>query len=710
MHPLLLQQVREHFGSMEAVPPSVRALLAEVSATYAAHENGTFEQNEVASQAGAKAMQRLVLEQARRRSVELELFHGIASLALSPAHPEVLLGDIVSMVAPVANARSAELWRQDATQWSRVLAWPTPIDPAHADDLASALRALQERTHAHEVRSVAVETQPSGSTRLLLASPADSGLTLSAELSNSLEQQASALMDHARMARASHDNAELLRAITQASASAMFAQDLEGRYVMINPAGCELLGADELKILGQTDAALVDAAQAAASAAEASAVVQLGEAITAERMFGPEPGRFVLMHKAPLRNPWGEVVGIVGVVTDLTERRALESRLLQSQKMDALGRLAGGVAHDFNNLLTVISGNMELLGDSEVLTEDDRECITSALEAAGRARDLTARLLAFGRRSIAQSSVFDANEVLRGVEPSLQRLAGPQIALRVDVDPQACQMRGDRGQLEQAIVNLAINARDAMPNGGTLTVSARLMSLDEAAARHLGLKLGPYVLIQVEDSGLGIDDAVRARIFEPFFTTKSVGRGSGLGLSMVYSFVQASHGHIAVRSAVGQGTTFDLLLPLTTDIPAQTTQRAARPHDETTAGGTILVAEDEPSVRRLASKVLIAAGYRVLEAENGVDALRVARAWDAPIDLLLSDVVMPEMGGGELWGAISQERPDLRVLFMSGYTDDDTVRIGILQERYQFLPKPFGQQGLLAAVRDALGRTAASVG
>ncbi len=718
MHHLLRRQLRRALGADFVVPESLRPLFETIAETYAQHDTDrallehslqtvSDELLERHRRLEAQKDQERALEAERRRSAELTLLSAISALALTPADPDAALAELASLIVPAVGAAMAELWREDASGWRCAMRWPSgdlPPEAGRAASLDDAAHSLAIRSGAREVGAIAIRGASLRPKQLLLASPPDAQLGLTPELASALAQQASAVVQHLRTGRALHENAELLGGVTRASGNPVFALDLEGRYVMINPAGTDLFGRPESEILGATDAALLGPEQGELSRAEDARVRETGRPSTTERSFGAEPRRELLVRKAPLRNPRGEVVGIVGVATDLTERKVLEAQLLQAQKMEALGRLAGGIAHDFNNLLTVITGNLEILVDDAIVPESNQEWVVSALEAAGRARDLTARLLAFGRRSIQQSALFDVNVFVSGVLPALRSAAGVQVEVRTELGEAPMLLRADAPQLERALIELVTNARDAMSGGGKVTLSTQPITLDEVDARELRLEPGPYVRISVEDTGTGIDESARPRVFEPFFTTRATGRGAGLGLAMVYSFVRSSGGHIDVRSYPGEGTIFDLYLPLSEPpalaAPAPAERAPRQPAGPT--GATILLAEDELALRQLAERILVGGGHRVLAARNGVDALAKARAHEGPIDLLLSDVVMPEMGGGELARVIAEERPGLRVVFMSGYTDDEVVRAGILSEDFGFLAKPFGQRALLQVVGDAL--------
>jgi two-component system, cell cycle sensor histidine kinase and response regulator CckA len=415
----------------------------------------------------------------------------------------------------------------------------------------------------------------------------------------------------------------------------------------------------------------------------------------------PAMGRRTDGSEVPLELSFGESrLGgqrvFTAVIRDITERRRAEDalreseeRLRQAQKMEAVGRLAGGIAHDFNNLLTVIRGHTQLmLLDIDPEAADLREGLQDVELAVDRAANLTRQLLAFSRQQVQQPQVLDLNAVVEDVARMLQRLIGEQVELQVVLDPDARPVWADRGQMEQVLLNLAVNARDAMPNGGRLRLCTRNATGEG----------GEHAVIEVSDTGVGMDAAVRERMFEPFFTTKPQGKGTGLGLAMVYGIVKQSDGFIEVESEPGNGTTVRVALPHTERVAAGR-ERSVATAEPTPGRGTVLLAEDEPAVRQLARRVLARAGYTVLEAEDGVAALETARS-DPRVDLLLTDLIMPRMGGRELARQLRADRPGLRVLYMSGYADSD--RELELSSTEAFLEKPFNPMALAAKVDELL--------
>jgi two-component system, cell cycle sensor histidine kinase and response regulator CckA len=389
-------------------------------------------------------------------------------------------------------------------------------------------------------------------------------------------------------------------------------------------------------------------------------------------------------------------------VEDITERTALEEQLRQAQKMAAIGQLAGGVAHDFNNLLTVIRTYSEFMLEQIEERSPLRADAIEIQKAAGRAAALTRQLLAFSRKQVLVPRSIDVNEIVRGMEPMLRRLIGEHIRVELHLAETLGAVKADAGQLEQVVMNLAVNARDAMPEGGTLTIETSEVALTEAMRGGHGVIPGPYISLLVRDTGCGMDRATLARVFEPFFTTKEQGRGTGLGLSTVYGIVKQAAGYIWCDSAEGAGTAFTVLLP---HVPAADVA-AAEEHDERVpdgGSGVVLITEDEDTIRSLSRRILEREGYTVIEARDGREAIRVAAGYPSRIDLLITDMVMPNLGGGELFTHLRLLRPDLRVLFVSGYTDEDMIRRGLKDAGSAFLQKPFTAKALAAAARESLG-------
>jgi NO-binding membrane sensor protein with MHYT domain/nitrogen-specific signal transduction histidine kinase/CheY-like chemotaxis protein len=396
-----------------------------------------------------------------------------------------------------------------------------------------------------------------------------------------------------------------------------------------------------------------------------------------------------------------------GIVDRWMRRRAEElERRQQSQRLEAIGQLAGGIAHDFNNLLTAILGNAAFVLASTP-PDDPRHADVREIErAAERAAELTRQLLAFSRKQILRPTTLDLNTVLAQTMRMLSRLVGEHIEVTVRAAPALGPVRADASQIEQVIVNLVVNARDAMPEGGKLTIETRNVVLGtDFASQHIGVTPGPYVMMAFTDTGVGMDQATQDRIFEPFFTTKPRGRGTGLGLATVYGIVKQSDGSLSVYSEPNRGTTFKVYLPQVTDeVPAAAAP--ARP-EEAVGTETILLVEDETAVRQLAERALRRAGYRLLVAGDAEQAARASRGHGGPIHLLLSDVVLPGTSGPKLAAELVAERPDLRVLYMSGFTENAIVHHGVLDPDTEFIAKPFTPPGLTAKVREVLTRSSA---
>ena len=400
-----------------------------------------------------------------------------------------------------------------------------------------------------------------------------------------------------------------------------------------------------------------------------------------------------------------DIEGQAAVLThqrDITEHKRLEEQFLQAQKMESVGRLAGGVAHDFNNLLTAISGNASFVLDSLQSRDPSYEDIQQVLIAANRASDLTRQLLAFSRRQIIALKVVDLNDLILDLDRMLRRLIGEDIELVAIPDAGLGRVKVDPGQIEQILVNLAVNARDAMPDGGRLLIETSNVTLDENYVRErVGVVAGEYVKLIVSDNGAGMSQEVKDHLFEPFFTTKGAGQGTGLGLATVYGIVKQHGGHISVESELGRGTRVTILLPRVVEKAQMLPVRDGEGYLPTGAE-TVLVVEDEPSVRYIAARILRRQGYTVLEAANGHAALALAQDLQTPIHLLLTDVVLPRMSGRELAARLKDTRPNVAILFASGYTDDSVLRRGVLAEGMAFLPKPFTAAALTRKVRAVL--------
>jgi PAS domain S-box-containing protein len=405
-----------------------------------------------------------------------------------------------------------------------------------------------------------------------------------------------------------------------------------------------------------------------------------------------------------LLNERGEPFRAVGISQDITSRRLLEQQYQQAQKMEAIGRLAGGVAHDFNNLLTAILGYCELLLDN-VKTEDPLRLDIEEIQRAGTsAARLTRQLLAFSRKQIIEPALLDVNAIIVGMRGMIGRLIGEQISIRVNLAADPMMVFADAGQIEQVLLNLSVNAKDAMPNGGTLTLQTARVELDENyAATHFATKPGTYVALSVTDTGTGMTPEVKAHLFEPFFTTKEVGKGTGLGLATVHGIVARCCGSVGVYSEIGHGTSFVVYLPAADEVPVGSPAVAVASVHARASGETVLVVEDADGLRELARRLLQRHGFRALVASNAEEAARLFDQHDE-IDVLLTDVIMPGATGPELTAQLVRRRPGLKVIYMSGYTEDAIVQHGVLKPGIAFLHKPFNSDTLFRKIQEVLGR------
>jgi two-component system cell cycle sensor histidine kinase/response regulator CckA len=511
------------------------------------------------------------------------------------------------------------------------------------------------------------------------------------------------ITERRRAEQATVESHNLLNAVLEGTDDAVFVKNLEGRYLMVNSAASRNLGRPAHEVIGSDDTSLWTRAEIAAAIIDQDRdVMNAGKSRTFEIELPSADGtpRTLLTRKSAFRDPSGRVVGLIGISRDVTEQKHLEEQFRQAQKMEAVGRLAGGVAHDFNNLLTVIHGFTQLVFDRLPSGDESRESLTEVIKAAERATNLTRQLLAFSRKQALRPRVVDVNALVGDLLRLLRRLIGEDIEFSLTLHTGAAFAEVDPGQFEQAIINLAVNARDAMPDGGRLAIETGEADIVERPSNP-DVRAGRYVRITVRDSGVGMDDATQARIFEPFFTTKGPGHGTGLGLAMVYGFVQQSGGFIDVSSAPGAGTTFDIFLPV--ESPATTAAHVAKrePAWMPTGTETILIVEDETAVRAFARAVLESSGYSLLVASDGEQGLALAAAHAGRLDLLLTDIVMPKVGGRQLAETLRQTRPDLKLLFMSGYTDQP-IPADNGGANGGFLQKPFVALELLRKVRRML--------
>jgi PAS domain S-box-containing protein len=449
-----------------------------------------------------------------------------------------------------------------------------------------------------------------------------------------------------------------------------------------------------------------DRARAAAAVNEAASH---GAEMNVEWRLNDPAGRehWLMSRGQPQRGEDGRVERYLGIVVDITERKRAEEekerlqlQLAQAQKMESIGRLAGGVAHDFNNLLTVINGYSRLLLDRLTAGDPLRDGLEEIHKAGERAAGLTQQLLAFSRKQVLQPRVLDLNRVVGEMRPMLARLMGEDVEVCVKLRAEATTIFADPHQLERVLMNLAVNSRDAMPHGGEFTIETGVAEWGESDGQlRTGAHAGPYVTLTVSDTGVGMNEETRGHIFEPFFTTKGVGKGTGLGLPTIHGIVEQSGGYIEIDSEMGRGTTFKIYLPRVEDASAD----SGKPEAVSAMGGkeTVLVVEDQAEVRRYAAAALMAYGYRVIQAPNADEALLVCER--ESVDLVLTDVVMPSLSGRELADRLKERWPGIKVLFMSGYTDDTIVHHGVLEKDAEFIQKPFSPGQLAIKVREVLG-------
>jgi two-component system cell cycle sensor histidine kinase/response regulator CckA len=502
-----------------------------------------------------------------------------------------------------------------------------------------------------------------------------------------------------------HTSEEMASALLESAAQAIISTDRAGRMVLANRHAEEMFGYSREELLGSSIDILLPEPKGWAHAQKRGEYLNQprerrmgsGMDLFARRKDGSVfPVDVGLSHMETT-----EGVFAIAFVSDISERKQLEEQLMHAQKMEAIGRLAASVAHDFNNMLTTISGYGAMALEELPAQNPLRDHVGEILEAANRAATLTGQLLAFGRRQIMRPQVISLNTLIANTEKMLRLLIGEDVVLELILEAGLGTVKADPGHIEQAIVNLVVNSRDAMPAGGRIIVETANVSLDEHYAKtRIGVRPGEFVMVAVSDTGDGMDAGVQRRIFEPFFTTKEQGKGTGLGLATVYGTMKQTGGDIWVHSELGKGTTFKLYFPKV-DIPITALPTAAvRPGPR--GDETILVVEDEPSVRSITAKMLAQLGYETLSATCGAEALEMSKAHSGTIHLLLTDVVMPNMNGPQLADELAGARPDMKVLYLSGYTESVAVHHGIVDSSAPFLAKPFSRDVLAKTIRDVL--------
>jgi PAS domain S-box-containing protein len=561
----------------------------------------------------------------------------------------------------------------------------------------------------------AVQLIQCGATDYLIKDRLDRlGTAVSQALEQSRLREATQLAEHALQ-----QNEELLRNAFDYTNIAMVVTDLEYRFVRANDAFIDMLGYSRSEILDMSIPDITHAEDLGKSDSSLNMLVS-GEAgyFKNEMRYIHKDGRILwgMANFSLIHDACGTPLHYVGQVQDITERvaaekalvesqelsKSLEEQYRQSQKMEAVGKLAAGVAHDFNNLLTIILGYTELRLGKMASTDPNMEAMVQIRKAADRAAGLTRQLLAFGRKQVLAPVVLDLNALMTEVEKMLRRLIGADIELTIALQSGLGCVRVDAGQIEQIVMNLAVNARDAMPSGGRLSIQTRNTVLSEMQVlRHPELTPGQYSMIEVRDTGSGMDEATKAHIFEPFFTTKAFGKGTGLGLATVFGIVKQSGGFVEVDTALGMGSTFRTYLPQVLD-PLKVAVADPNLVKMPVGRETILLVEDEEGLRELAQLVLEASGYKVLSTRNGDEAMQVSQEYAEEIQLLFTDVVMPRMSGRQLRDHLVPMRPDMKVLYMSGYTDDTMVRHGVEDAGSNFMSKPFTPVALACKVREVL--------
>ncbi len=495
-------------------------------------------------------------------------------------------------------------------------------------------------------------------------------------------------LERARQREALRTQESLLRQIIDANPSLIFVKDWNGRFVLVNQATAQVYGTTVESLVGKTDADFnPNVEEIAHFLRHDRDVMSSGQPkiIAEEPVTNPATGdtRWFQTIKVPLRSPAEGTATLLGVATEITERKRLEEQLLQSQKMEAVGQLAGGVAHDFNNILTAIVGYTDLLAAELASNVRQLEDLEEIRKAARRAAALTRQLLAFSRKQVLEPRIIDVNSVVLNLDKMLRSLISENIELKTDLADN-------------------LGAADAMPDGGTVTIETGNVTLDDAyAAQHVSVIPGEYVMLAVSDTGCGMDAKTQSRIFEPFFTTKPAGRGTGLGLSTVYGIVKQTGGNIWLYSEPGKGTTFKIYLPAIAALP-EDIGKVAPAEAPRRGAGTVLVVEDDEQLRRLTHRALDAQGYTVLVADRGATALDIARRHKGEIDLLLTDVIMPDTNGRKLAETIQAARPGMRVLYMSGYPDGAIASHGMLEPGVAYLAKPFTTEAITRRVREVL--------
>jgi PAS domain S-box-containing protein len=597
---------------------------------------------------------------------------------------------IISSGQPLSGKEEKETWPGGRETWVSSTKVPLRGKSGHvfgtfgiSRDITAHKQAEELLRREHEILELRVQERT--------AELASANLSLQNEV-----------LERKQVEEALRQSEDRFRTIFEKAAYGMVTTKPDGHFLQVNPAFCHLVGYAQDELLSMRMSDIIhpsDRERTSRFLEEINAGRR--QLIDAEKRFVRQDGLVVWGHTTAV---WlfdinGRPVQSVVLVQDITSRKSLEEQLRQAQKMEAVGRLAGGIAHDFNNLLTAILGHSELLLSSLELEDQLRKDVEEIKKGGEIAAALTKQLLAFSRKQILEPRVVNLNLMVGDMETILRRVIGEDVELITETTHNLGLVKCDPGQMEQIILNLAVNARDAMPKGGQLTIETANLELNEAyVSKHVSVEPGHYVKLIVSDTGCGMEAETRAHMFEPFFTTKTPGRGTGLGLSTVYGIVQQSEGHIDVHSEPGRGTTFTIYFPQV-DETMGTTEGIHYTNKAMEGSETILLVEDEEIVRSLVCSVLQAQGYTVLEADSGPEALRISSAHKDPIHLMLTDIVMPHMSGRELANRFSLLRPEMRILYMSGYTDDATIQDSELEPATFLLQKPFTPEVLISRVR-----------
>ncbi len=675
-------------------------------------------------------------EELQRRNRELTLLNQVIAASVATTEPEKFLASVCRELAQAFNLSHAAALLVDAEQQTvkvvagyaaqQVAPLPRNTFPFGPDSVVQSILTTRQPLAVADVQNeprlanmqnllgqlglasllllpLTVETEVTAI--LALAAPEPHHFSVSqVNLGHTVADQVAGALTRVRLQQQHHQ----LSTVIEQTAESVVITDQTGAIIYVNPAFEQISGYSRAEAVGQNPRILQSGRHSI------DFYEQLWQAITAGQTW---QGRLINKKKdgslyteeatiSPIRNDQGAIVNYVAVKRDVTRELELEEHYRQAQKLEAIGLLAGGIAHDFNNILTGINGFAELLYMQLPPGSPHQEDVAKILKGGQRAAELVRQLLAFSRKQVIEPKILDLNSLVSELERMLLRLIGEHIRLTTSLAPHLWPIKADPTQLEQIVLNLVINARDAMPNGGQLTIDTANVTLtDEDLPDQLELPPGEFVKLTVSDTGIGMSEQVKAHIFEPFFTTKELGRGTGLGLATVYGIVKQNCGLIWVDSEPGQGTTFQIYLPRV-DEPVTPQPRPEWTFELTRGSETILLVEDEPNVRELAAEMLNRQGYRVLTAADGAEALKVADELAGPLDLLVTDVIMPRLNGPELAGRLKESRPDLKILYVSGYADEMIARFGILEHGVSLLPKPFSAMLLARKVRQVLEASA----